>query len=98
MLILRFLSGLTTAEVATGFLIETATMQQRILKTGIPFGRPAPAEVGGRLSGVLRVPYLIFTQGVNATTGPERPISIRRRPSPSTPRSPSGRTHPRGQR
>ncbi|WP_166971056.1 RNA polymerase sigma factor [Brevibacterium atlanticum] len=75
-LILRFLSGLTTAEVAAGFLIETATMQQRIvrakqriLKTGIPFGRPAPAEVGDRLPGVLRVLYLIFTQGINATAG-----------------------------
>ena len=77
-LILRFLSGLTTAEVAAGFLIETATMQQRIvrakqriLKTGIPFGRPAPDELGDRLPGVLRVLYLIFTQGVNATAGPE---------------------------
>ncbi|MGR6089272.1 RNA polymerase sigma factor [Brevibacterium sp. CSND-B09] len=77
-LILRFLSGLTTAEVAAGFLIETATMQQRIvrakqriLKTGIPFGRPAPDELGNRLPGVLRVLYLIFTQGVNATAGPE---------------------------
>lgn len=76
-LILRFLSGLTTAEVAAGFLIETATMQQRIvrakqriLKTGIPFGRPAPAELGDRLPGVLRVLYLIFTQGINATAGP----------------------------
>lgn len=77
-LILRFLSGLTTAEVAAGFLIETATMQQRIvrakqriLKTGIPFGRPAPDELGNRLPGVLRVLYLIFTQGINATAGPE---------------------------
>lgn len=76
-LILRFLSGLTTAEVAVGFLIETATMQQRIvrakqriLKTGMPFGRPAPAELGDRLPGVLRVLYLIFTQGINATAGP----------------------------
>lgn len=76
-LILRFLSGLTTAEVAAGFLIETATMQQRIvrakqriLKTGIPFGRPAPDELGDRLPGVLRVLYLIFTQGINATAGP----------------------------
>ena len=76
-LILRFLSGLTTAEVAAGFLVETATMQQRIvrakqriLKTGIPFGRPAPDEISDRLPGVLRVLYLIFTQGINATSGP----------------------------
>ncbi|MGO1907807.1 MAG: RNA polymerase sigma factor [Brevibacterium linens] len=77
-LVLRFLSGLTTAEVAAGFLIETATMQQRIVrakqrirKTGIPFGRPAPAELGDRLPGVLRVLSLIFTQGINATAGRE---------------------------
>ena len=77
LLILRFLSGLTTAEVAAAFLVETATMQQRIvrakqriLKTGIPFGRPAPDELGERLPGVLRVLYLIFTQGINASAGP----------------------------
>lgn len=77
-LILRFLSGLTTAEVAAGFLVETAAMQQRIvrakrriLKTGIPFGRPAPDELSDRLPGVLRVLSLIFTQGMNATAGPD---------------------------
>jgi RNA polymerase sigma-70 factor (ECF subfamily) len=76
-LILRFLSGLTTAEVAAGFLVETTTMQQRIVrakkritKTGIPFGRPDADEIVERLPAVLRVVYLIFTQGFNATTGP----------------------------
>ncbi|UVI37451.1 RNA polymerase sigma factor [Brevibacterium spongiae] len=76
-LILRFLSGLTTAEVAAGFLVETATMQQRIvrakqriLKTGIPFGRPGPDDLLDRLPGVLRVLCLIFTQGINASSGP----------------------------
>ncbi|WP_166825690.1 RNA polymerase sigma factor [Brevibacterium limosum] len=76
-LILRFLSGLSTAEVAAGFLVETATMQQRIvrakqriLKTGIPFGRPSPDQLSDRLPGVLRVLSLIFTQGMNATAGP----------------------------
>ena len=75
-LILRFLSGLTTAEVAAGFLLETPTMQQRIVrakkriaKTGIPFGRPGPDELVDRLPGVLRVISLIFTHGINATSG-----------------------------
>src|SRR5699024_4404381 len=75
-LILRFLSGLTTAEVAAGFLLETPTMQQRIVrakkriaKTGIPFGRPGPDELVDRLPGVQRVISLIFTHGINATSG-----------------------------
>src|SRR5699024_6413225 len=75
-LIRRFLSGLTTAEVAAGFLLETPTMQQRIVraktriaKTGIPFGRPGPDELVDRLPGVLRVISLIFTHVVNATSG-----------------------------
>src|SRR5699024_365647 len=70
-LILRFLSGVTTAEVAAGFLLETPTMQQRIVrakkriaKTGIPFGRPGPDELIDRLPGVLRVVSLIFTHGI----------------------------------
>jgi len=75
-LMLRFLSGLTTAEVAAGFLLETPTMQQRIVrakkriaKTGIPFGRPGPDELIDRLPGVLRVVSLIFTHGINAPSG-----------------------------
>ncbi|WP_209325278.1 RNA polymerase sigma factor [Brevibacterium renqingii] len=75
-LILRFLSGLTTAEIAAAFLVETTTMQQRIVRakkrittTGIPFGRPEPARIVERLPGVLRVVYLIFTQGFTATAG-----------------------------
>src|SRR5699024_8208039 len=52
------------------------TMQQRIVrakkriaKTGIPFGRPGPDELVDRLPGVLRVISLIFTHGINATSG-----------------------------
>lgn len=75
-LILRFLAGLSTAEVAAVLLVDPATMQQRFVRaktrirvTGIPFRVPAPDELPGRLSGVLRVIYLIFTQGFNATAG-----------------------------
>lgn len=75
-LILRFLAGLSTAEVAAVFLVDTITMQQRIVraknritKTGIPFGRPTAEQLRERLPGVLRVVYLIFTQGYTPTTG-----------------------------
>ncbi|VEW10577.1 Uncharacterised protein [Brevibacterium casei] len=61
MLILRFLAGWTTAEVAAAFLVDTTAMQQRIVRakkritaTGIPFGRPGPTELEERLPGVLR--------------------------------------------
>ncbi|RAE42206.1 RNA polymerase sigma factor, partial [Burkholderia multivorans] len=64
-LILRFLAGWTTAEVAAAFLVDTTAMQQRIVRakkritaTGIPFGRPGPTELEERLPGVLRAVYL----------------------------------------
>ncbi|WP_246490663.1 sigma factor-like helix-turn-helix DNA-binding protein [Brevibacterium oceani] len=51
---LRFLAGRSTAEVAAGFLVETATMQQRIVRakkrittTGIPFAAPVPDSSTG---------------------------------------------------
>ncbi|RBP66164.1 RNA polymerase ECF family sigma subunit [Brevibacterium sanguinis] len=75
-LILRCLGGLSTAEVAAGFLVDTTTMQQRLVRakrrirvTGIPFRRPTDKEVADRLPAVLRALYLIFTQGYVATTG-----------------------------
>lgn len=75
-LILRFLAGLSTAEVAAAFLVDTTTMQQRIVRakkrittTGIPFGTPTPEQLHERLPGVLRVVYLIFTQGFTPTSG-----------------------------
>lgn len=75
-LIMRFLAGLSTVEVAAAFLVDTRTMQQRIVRakkrittTGIPFGRPSTEQLHERLPGVLRVVYLIFTQGYTPTTG-----------------------------
>lgn len=77
-LTLRFVSGLTTQEVAGAFLVPVATMQQRIVRakrhirrTGIPFEVPTPDELPSRLSSVLRVAYLVYTEGYARTSGDE---------------------------
>jgi len=69
-LTLRAVGGLTTAEIASAFLVPEATMAQRISRakqtikaSGIPFALPPPAERGGRLRVVLQVLYLIFNEG-----------------------------------
>jgi RNA polymerase sigma factor (sigma-70 family) len=75
-LTLRAVGGLTTGEVARGFLVSERTMTRRITRakqqikdSGIPFRLPAPAERADRLASVLHVLYLIFTEGYAATTG-----------------------------
>jgi RNA polymerase sigma factor (sigma-70 family) len=76
-LTLRAVGGLTTTEVARAFLVSEATMTRRITRTkqqikdsGIPFRPPDPEERTDRLTAVLHVLYLIFTEGYAATTGP----------------------------
>jgi RNA polymerase sigma factor (sigma-70 family) len=76
-LTLRAVGGLTTTEVARGFLVSEATMTRRITRakqqikeSGIPFRLPAREERAERLATVLHVLYLIFTEGYAATTGP----------------------------
>jgi RNA polymerase sigma factor (sigma-70 family) len=74
-LTLRSVAGLTTREIARAFLIPEQTMAQRITRakqrvkaSGVPFR--LPADRSSRLVAVLRVLYLIFTEGYASTSGP----------------------------
>ncbi|HEX2133104.1 MAG TPA: sigma-70 family RNA polymerase sigma factor [Actinophytocola sp.] len=75
-LTLRAVGGLSTAEIASAFLIPEATMAQRISRakarikaSGLPFRMPTEAERPARLAAVLHVLYLIFNEGHTATSG-----------------------------
>ena len=76
-LTLRAVGGLTTAEIASAFLVPEATMAQRIsrakqtIKTsGVGFAMPEPGEErDARLGAVLHVLYLIFNEGYAASSG-----------------------------
>ena len=74
-LTLRSVCGLSTAEVAAVFVVPEATMAKRLGRTrrkireaGIPFQLPTEA-FAERLDAVLRVVYLVFTEGHKAGTG-----------------------------
>jgi RNA polymerase sigma factor (sigma-70 family) len=76
-LTLRAVGGLTTAEIASAFLVPEATMGQRISrakqgiqKAGATFSMPPPSERKARLGVVLHVLYLIFNEGYAASSGP----------------------------
>ncbi len=75
-LTLRTVCGLSTAEIASAFLVsETAIIQRltrarrKIATAGIPYRVPAADELGQRLSGVLAVIYLLFNEGYLCTAG-----------------------------
>jgi RNA polymerase sigma factor (sigma-70 family) len=77
-LTLRAVGGLTTAEIANGFLVDESTMAQRISRakrsieaSGEPFRLPNPEEQPARLRMVLRVLYLIFNEGYTSSGGAE---------------------------
>src|SRR3989442_951150 len=75
---LREVCGLTTEEIARGFLITPRTLAQRIVRakakireTSIPYEVPSPRELPERLGGVLQVIYLVFNEGYSAAAGAE---------------------------
>jgi RNA polymerase sigma factor (sigma-70 family) len=77
-LTLRAVGGLTTAEIANAFLVDEATMAQRIARakqrikaSGVPFRMPTREEQPARVRMVLHVLYLIFNEGYASSTGRE---------------------------
>ena len=75
-LTLRLLGGLTTDEIARGFLVPEPTIAQRIVRAKrtlsaakVPFDVPQADARAVRLASVLEVIYLIFNEGYSATAG-----------------------------
>jgi predicted RNA polymerase sigma factor len=75
-LTLRLLGGLTTEEIARGFLAAEPAIAKRIVRAKqtlaskeIPFDVPPPAERPARLASVLEVLYLVFNEGYSAMAG-----------------------------
>jgi predicted RNA polymerase sigma factor len=75
-LTLRLLGGLTTEEIARGFLAAEPTIAKRIVRAKrtlveeqVPFEVPPPAERHPRLASVLEVLYLVFNEGYSAMAG-----------------------------
>lgn len=73
-LTLRLVGGLTTTEIARGFLVKDATIGQRIARAkkalvGVDISPPAGRERDQRLGDVMSVIYLVFNEGYSATAG-----------------------------
>ena len=75
-LALRMICGLTTEEIARAFLVQEATIAQRIVRakrtlseSGLAYETPRREELPERLASVLEVVYLIFNEGYTAARG-----------------------------
>lgn len=77
-LTLRFVCGLTTAEVARAFLVGEPTMaarltraKRKITQARIPYRTPTLDELAERVTAVLQVVHLVFTTGHASPSGEE---------------------------
>jgi RNA polymerase sigma factor (sigma-70 family) len=75
-LTLRVVGGLTTSEIAKAYFVPVPTIQARITRAKktlsaarVPFAVPPAADRAARLSSVLQVVYLIFTEASSASGG-----------------------------
>lgn len=75
-LTLRAVCGLTTSQIARGFLASESTVAQRLVRAkrkialaGIPYRVPPESELPERLNEILAVLYLVFNEGHLATGG-----------------------------
>jgi len=76
-LTLRAVGGLTTAQIAAGFLVPEATIAKRISRAkeriraaGARFEQPSGPERQERLGVVRHVLYLMFNEGYTSSAGP----------------------------
>jgi RNA polymerase sigma-70 factor (ECF subfamily) len=79
-LTLRSVAGLTVPEIARAFLSSESAMERRLVRARrkvsdarIPFRVPPDELLPERLAGVLRVVYLVYTEGHTTTAG-EAPV------------------------
>jgi RNA polymerase sigma factor (sigma-70 family) len=75
-LTLRAVAGLSTAQIASAFLVPEATMAQRVSRAkatlrsaGARFEAPAEPDVPGRVAAVLDVLHLVFNEGHTRSGG-----------------------------
>jgi len=75
-LTLREVCGLTTEAIASAFLLQPATLAQRIVRgknkirtAGIPYVIPEADQLDERLDAVLAVIYLMYNEGYHASSG-----------------------------
>jgi RNA polymerase sigma-70 factor (ECF subfamily) len=68
--------GLTTEAIASAFLLQPATLAQRIVRgknkiraAGIPYVIPEADQLDERLDAVLAVVYLMYNEGYHASSG-----------------------------